>query len=130
MQQESALTDVTLLAGRVFASALFLIAGYNKIVGWDFYLGYFTKLGLPFPSVSLPLALIFEIVAGLCFLVGYKTRMMALLMGLYSFVAGLYAHRAWGDPNQLNHFFKNVTILGAMLAFTVTGAGAYSIDKE
>src|SRR6266705_1903164 len=102
--------DIILLAGRILGSLLFLIAGYNKIVNHDFYVGYFGKIGVPMPSVSVPGAMAFEIVGGLLFVIGYKTRSVAIFLGLYSFVAGLFAHMARADPNQLNHFFKNVTI--------------------
>ena len=74
--------------------------------------------------------MVFEIAGAVLFLIGYKTRSVAVLLGLYSFVAGLFAHLAWGDPNQLNHFFKNVTIFGALIAFSVAGAGKYSIDER
>jgi putative oxidoreductase len=121
--------DILLLAGRILVCLLFLIAGYNKLIKHDFYVGYFGKIGVPMPSVSVPGAMVFEIVGGLLLLVGYKTRSVVFLLGLYSFVAGLFAHMAWGDPNQLNHFFKNVTILGACLAFAVAGPGKYSIDR-
>jgi putative oxidoreductase len=122
--------DMLLLAGRILSSLLFLIAGYNKIIKHDFYVGYFDKIGVPMPSFSVPGAMVFEIVGGLLFVIGYKTRSVALLLGVYSFVAGLFAHTAWGDPNQLNHFFKNVAILGALLAFSVAGPGKYSIDER
>jgi putative oxidoreductase len=122
--------DILLLAGRILTSLLFLVAGYNKIIKHDFYVGYFGKIGVPMPSFSVPGAMVFEIVGGLLFIVGYKTRSVAFLLGLYSFVAGLFAHMAWGDPNQLNHFFKNVTIFGALIAFSVAGPGKYSIDER
>ena len=121
--------DILLLAGRVLGSLLFLIAGYNKIIKQDFYIGYFGKLGVPMPTFSVPGAMVFEIVGGLLFLVGYKTRSVAWLLGLYAFVAGLFAHLAWADANQLNHFFKNVTIFGALLAYSVAGPGKYSVDR-
>jgi putative oxidoreductase len=121
--------DILLLAGRILGCLLFLIAGYNKIIKQDFYVGYFGKLGVPMPSISVSGAMAFEIIGGLLLLVGYKTRSVAFLLGLYSLVAGLFAHLAWGDPNQLNHFFKNVTIFGALLAFCVAGPGKYSVDR-
>jgi putative oxidoreductase len=121
--------DILLLAGRVLGCLLYLIAGYNKIIKYDFYVGYFGKLGVPMPPISVPGAMVFEIAGGLLFLIGYKTRSLALVLGVYTFVAGLFAHMAWGDPNQLNHFFKNVTIFGALLAFSVAGPGRYSVDR-
>jgi putative oxidoreductase len=121
--------DILLLAGRVLGCLLYLIAGYNKIIKYDFYVGYFGKLGVPMPPISVPGAMVFEIAGGLLFLIGYKTRSLALVLGVYTFVAGLFAHMAWGDPNQLNHFFKNVTIFGALLAFAVAGPGRYSVDR-
>src|SRR3954454_972566 len=121
--------DILLLTGRVLSCLLFLVAGYNKIIKFDFYVGYFGKIGVPFPSFSVPGGLIFELVCGLMLLVGYKTRSVAFLLGLYSLIAGLFAHLAWGDPNQLNHFFKNVTTFGALLAFSVAGPGKHSVAR-
>jgi putative oxidoreductase len=121
--------DVLLLAGRILGCMVFLTAGYGKIIRYDATVGYFGKLGVPMPSLSAPGIAIFELAGGLLLLVGYKTRSVALLLGVFSFVAALFAHLAWADPSQFNHFFKNLAIFGAFLAFAVAGGGKYSLDE-
>jgi putative oxidoreductase len=128
--QNSSTTNLALLVGRICIAALFLIAAYNKVKGYDFYLGYFTKLGVPMPAISTPLIIAFETISGLCMLVGFKVRLIAPVIGLYAIGAALFAHTNLGDPNHLNHALKNVAILGGLLAFMITGAGAYAVDKS
>jgi putative oxidoreductase len=53
-----------------------------------------------------------------------------VFLGLYSIAAAALAHANFADPNQLTHFFKNLSILGGFLAFGVAGPGAYSLDAK
>ncbi len=128
--RQSASSDLLLLIGRIMVSALFLIAAYGKIRGYGFMTGYFEKLGVPMPRFATPLIIAFEMIAGLFMLTGYMTRCTALAIGAFSIGAACFAHANFADPNQLNHFLKNVAIAGALLAFYVTGPGRYSLDRR
>lgn len=129
-KQASTQKDLALLIGRILVGVLFLIAAYNKFKGYDGAIGYFTRLGVPAPSVTLPLVLIIETVGGLMLIVGFQARLAALLLAVFVIVAALSAHMNFGDGNQLNHFLKNIAIAGGLLAFFVTGPGAYSLDAR
>ena len=126
----SAYNDIALLIGRILIAALFLIAAYNKFKGLGGSTAYFTKLGLPAPSVMAPLIATCELAMGVLVLVGFKTRCAALAVALFCVVAALIAHTNFGDGNQLNHFTKNLAIAGGALALFVAGAGAYSVDAR
>jgi putative oxidoreductase len=120
--------DLAALVGRLFYSSLFILYGYLKLVAFSGTAGYMAKQGLSPPELFTALAIIFELVGGLLILVGYQTRLVALLLGIYVLIAALIAHRHFGDGNQLSHFMKNMAIVGGSLAFVAFGGGAYSID--
>src|ERR1700741_3758907 len=126
----SAYNDIALLLARILIAILFLVASYNKFQGLGGSTAYFTKLGVPGASIMAPLAAAFELAAGILLLVGFKTRLVALAIGVFVIIAALLAHTNLGDGNQLNHFLKNFAIVGGCLALFVTGAGAYSMDAK
>lgn len=126
----AAYNDIALLIGRILIAALFLIAAYNKFKGLGGATGYFTKLGMPAPSVMAPLIATIELAMGVLVLVGFKTRFVALAIALFCVIAALIAHTNFGDGNQLNHFTKNLAIAGGALALFVAGAGAFSVDAR
>jgi putative oxidoreductase len=126
----SAFNDIALLIGRILIAALFLVAAYNKLKGLGGTTAYFTKLGVPGPSIAAPLVAIFELLVGVLILVGFKTRLVALVVAVFVVVAALIAHTNFGDGNQLNHFLKNLAIAGGLLALFVSGAGAFSVDAK
>ncbi len=128
--QNSPAVNLVLLFARICVAILFLVAAYNKIKGYNFFLGYFGKLGIPMPAISTPIIIAIELLGGLAMLVGFKVRVFGPILALFSIVAGLYAHTNFADVNHLNHFLKNIGLFGTIALFYATGAGAYSVDKD
>jgi putative oxidoreductase len=126
----AAFNDVALLIGRILIALLFLVASYNKLKGIGGATGYFTKLGIPAPSIAAPVVAAFELAFGILLLAGFKTRFVALAVAVFVIVAALFAHTNFADGNQLNHFMKNLAIAGGCLALFVSGAGAFSMDAK
>jgi putative oxidoreductase len=126
----SSYNDLAILIARIFVAILFLIAAYNKLKGLGGSTAYFTKLGVPAPSIAAPIVAAFELAAGILLLVGFKTRLVALALAIFVIIAALLAHTNFADGNQLNHFLKNLAIAGGCLALFVTGGGAYSMDAR
>ena len=46
--------DFALLGARLLLALLFLVAAFNKLVGYAGVIGYFRELGGPEPSVMMP----------------------------------------------------------------------------
>jgi putative oxidoreductase len=122
--------DIALVIGRILVGLLFIVAAYNKFKGYDGTIAYFTRLGMPAASVMAPLVTLFELAAAVLLIVGYQTRIVALLLAAFVVAAAMIAHTNFGDGNQLNHFLKNVAIAGGCLAFFVSGPGSYSVDAR
>jgi len=118
------------LLGRVLISALFLVAGYNKLMAVAGTAAYFGKLGFPMPEIMVWLTILIEIGGGLLFLIGWKTRWIAWLLVLFTVIASFMGHRFWLDPSQLNAFLKNMAIIGGLLMYVTYGPGSASVDKR
>jgi len=115
------------LAARVALAALFIIAGFAKIGGYEGTAGYMQSMGVP--GVLLPLVIALELVGGLAIVVGYRTRLVAFLLAGFSVLSGLLFHSPL-DPNEQTQFLKNLAIGGGFLLLVVHGAGRYSLDAR
>ena len=124
------LRDHALLGARLLIAILFLVAAFNKLVGYSGVIRYFRALGIPEPSVVAPAVIGFEVLAGLLLLVGYQTRVVALLIAGFCVVSGLLGHSNIGNPDNLNHLLKNFAIAGGALALYAAGAGGKSMDAR
>ncbi len=127
--------STVLVAGRALLSAVFLVAGVRKIMIWGPQVAYFTKLGFPMPEVMTVLAIAIELGAGLALLVGWRTKQAAWLLALFVLIATFMAHRFWEfdaaqQANQMNHFLKNLAIIGGLAFVASFGPGKAALDKS
>lgn len=123
---DPALHNFALLVGRVLLAAIFIISGYNKVVGYTGTLGYMAKFGVP--GALLPLVIALELAGGILLVLGWQTRLLAVLFAGFTLLSGLLFHFDWTQAGQQVHFLKNVAIAGGFLALFAAGAGRYSLD--
>lgn len=123
------------LAARLLMVVLFLPAGIGKLTGFAGTVGYISSVGLPLPTLAAAVALIVEIVGSLALLAGFGTRIAALVLAAFTLVASFFFHAYWGVPAdqafmQQLLFFKNIAVVGGLLAIAANGAGAWSLDSR
>jgi putative oxidoreductase len=124
----NAVTTVVPAVGRAMISSLFLLAGLSKLAAPAMTIGYIQSVGLPLPSAAFALAALVEIVGGLMLLLGFRTRILASILFLFTLATAVFFHRNFGDQNQFIHFFKNVAIAGGLLHVVAFGGGRVSLD--
>ena len=123
------------LASRLLFVIFFLPAGIGKLTGFAGTVGYISSVGLPLPAIGAALALTVEIVGSLALLAGFGTRIAALVLAVFTLVASFFFHAYWAVPadqamvTQLL-FFKNIAVVGGLLAVAANGAGAWSLDAR
>jgi putative oxidoreductase len=105
---------------RVLMALLFLVAGLRKLMGFSATALYFAKLGLPVPEVAAALVIVLELGGAILLISGWRLKIVASALAIFTLGAALLAHRFWqADPaqlsNQLNHFLKNIAIVGGFL---------------
>ena len=116
--------------GRILIAALFLISGLGKIAAPATMQGIVASAGLPFPLLALLVAIIIEVGGGMLLILGYRSRIVATVMAVFTVAAALGFHRDFADQNAMAHFLKNISITGGPLQIAAFGAGSFSIDSR
>jgi putative oxidoreductase len=127
-------SDALALVGRILLGLIFVLSGFQKLMGFSGVVANITGKGLPLPEVLAVLTVAIELGAGLLLVVGWKARWAALLIFLYIIPVSLTFHNFWtmeGAQAAMNkiQFLKNVSIMGGMLLVAAFGPGRYSLDK-
>ena len=119
---------VTQLIARIMLGHIFLIAGLQKITGYEGTQGYMESAGLP--GMLLPLVILVEVGGGLAIIAGWQTKLAAIALALFTFVAAVIFHNNFSDQMQTILFMKNIAITGGLMLLSVYGAGGYSVDSR
>jgi putative oxidoreductase len=125
-------TQATSLAaiGRTLLAVLFLLSGLGKIAAPAMTQGYIASAGLPAPLLGYLVAILLEVGGGLLLVVGYQTRIVALILAAFTAVAAVVFHHDFADQNQMIHFLKNIAVAGGLLHVAAFGAGSFSLDAR
>lgn len=123
------------LAGRILLALLFVIAGYGKIGSFSGTAAYMASQGLPMSEVLLVITIAIELGGGLMIMLGWKARWAALAIFLFVVPTTVMFHQFWAADaaqvqNQMNHFLKNLAIMGGMLYIVAHGPGPFSLDQN
>jgi putative oxidoreductase len=118
------------LLGRVMIGAPFILSGLGKLAAHDATVGYISSVGLAFPQLAWLIAMTVEMGGGALLLAGYRTRVVALIVALFTLATAIFFHRNFADQNQMIHFLKNIMIAGGLLQIVYFGAGPLSIDAS
>jgi putative oxidoreductase len=121
------------LLGRLLIVALFLPAGLSKLTGFESTVGYFDSLGIPLATLAVVVTIVIEVVGSIALLLGFQTRLAAIVLAVFTLTATLIGHAYWAAPAdqafvQQLMFFKNIAVVGGLLALVSVGAGSLSID--
>ena len=112
--------------GRIFLSILFLIEGIRKFFFQEETIMYMEEYGVPeilfFPS------LILEILFPILLIIGYKTRISALIMALFTLTVAIIFHTDFQNQMELIMFLKDIAIAGGFLIIAANEPKVCSID--
>ena len=128
-------SDLAALLGRVLIAAIFIMSGWNKVIGFAGTAGYIASKGLPVPQVLAAATIALEVIGGLLLIIGWKARWVALAFAAFTLVASFVFHNYWTlapaqQMAQQLFFMKNMSIVGGMLMVVAFGPGAWSVDRR
>ena len=112
--------------GRILLSVLFLAEGIGKISMQEDVIMYMENYGVP-GILFLP-AVIVEILFPLMIIVGYKTKLAAFVMALFTFTVAIIFHTDFSEGMQLIFFLKDLAIAGGFIILFVYGSNKISLD--
>ena len=116
------------LLGRIFLSFLFLFEGIKKLFFFQEETQmYMEEYGIPeilfFPSALL------EIILPIFIIIGFKTRLCASIMIIFTISVTLIFHMDFNNQMQLITFLKNISIAGGLLIIVASENRYFSIDN-
>jgi len=123
------------VVGRCMLAALFVLAGVNKLQHWDETAQSMAAHGISVAGPLLALSVVVEIGAGLGLAAGFRTRLMALVLFLFTLAVSFVMHDFWTISDnaelartEMQLFAKNMAIAGGLLVLVGMGAGRLSFD--
>ena len=114
------------LIGRIFLSALFLFNGIAKIFYYEGTIEYMENFGVP-GYLIIP-AIIIEILFPILLIIGYKTRLSAIVLASFTILLAVIFHTDFSNQMQLTQFLKNFAISGGFIIVFTYGPGKFSLD--
>ena len=123
------------LVGRLLLGTIFFMAAVgNKIPHFGDVAKVMESVGVPAPQFMLAGAIVFLLVGSLSVIAGYKARIGAVLLLTFLVLASYYFHPFWklegqAQQEQMIHFMKNLSMMGAMLFIVANGSGPMSLDS-
>lgn len=118
------------LVARILLAAIFIIFGFFKFSNIGGIASYIGSVGLPVPTILAWLTAIFEVVAGLCILVGFQTKLASWALAAFCIVSALIFHNNFGDQTHMALFMKNFAMAGGFILLALNGPGAMSLDAK
>ena len=127
--------NIAPLVGRVMIAAIFILAGFEKLQHWNASALSMAQHGMSMIGPSLALAIVVEIGAGIALIIGFRARLMALALFMFTLVVSFVMHDFWaiGDAElarvEMQLFAKNMALAGGLLMLVGLGAGGWSYDS-
>lgn len=123
------------VVGRCLLAALFILSGIGKLEYWDETAQSMAAHGLTAVGPLLALSVVIELGAGAALVAGFRTRLMALVLFLFTLAVSFLMHDFWtitDNPElartETQLFAKNMAIAGGLLLLVGLGAGRLSFD--
>jgi len=124
-------TAIGLLILRLFIGLRLIYGVIDNIISWEQmveFSKFLTTHGFPMPLVSAVVSVYVQFIGALLMLVGYKTRLAALVL-VVNFIVALFAvHIPIGDT--VEGMTPALAMLFGCLTLFFTGSGKVSIDKK
>src|SRR5438445_130675 len=125
---------LTVLGRLLIATIFFMAAVGNKIPHFSEVAKTMDQAGVTAPQLLLVGAIVLLIVGSLSIIVGYHARIGATLLLTFLVLASYYFHPFWSlegqaQQEQMIHFMKNLSMMGAMLFIVANGSGPMSLDS-
>jgi len=121
--------------GRLALAWFFLSDAYMRVSDWNGTIALMKDKDIPVPDVSLFFALSAIILGGLSLLLGFKTKVGALLLFAFTIASTLLLHNYWELQDAAERmadyqlFIRNIAIAGGLLLLLGIGPGRLAMDN-
>ena len=117
---------VTMLVGRVLLVVIFFMGGFGIFTG-NVPVDYAATKGIP--AALTWIGFLIKFFGGLAVIVGFQTRLAALLLAIFTVATAFIFHAPWAGGDGYT-FWKELSMIGGLLIVSAVGPGALSIDER
>ena len=127
--------DTTDLIARIFLSLIFFWEAFDTIKYYQETKGTMSLYGLTWQQdLLLGGAIFFLIFGAVLVLIGYRSKLGAVLLLIYWVPVTLIVFSFWNDAPEVYRahsvqFMKNLAVIGGLLLLVVNGTGKYSVRR-
>jgi putative oxidoreductase len=115
---------------RLLMSSLFIWDGVLQLRNPGGTAQYFASVHVPVPDLAVWVSIAVHLLGGLAVLLGFYTRLAALVLAILCLGTAFAVHLPIGDTANMINFYKNLVMAGGFLYVMAYGAGGMSIDGE
>ena len=123
------------LIARTLLAVIFVFEAVDSILYYGDTKAKMTSYGLTWQQDFLLVsAIVILILGGILVLIGYRSKLGAILLILYWIPVTFIVHSFWNDPPDVQRmqsilFMKNLAITGGLLMIFVNGSGRISVKR-
>lgn len=127
--------NIAPLVGRCLIAGLFILSGIYKLQHWNETAMSMAQHGVTVIGPLLALSVVVELGAGFGVIIGFRTRLLALVLFAFTLAVSFVMHDFWAIEDQelaraqTALFMKNMAIAGGLLMLVGLGAGRWSYDS-
>jgi putative oxidoreductase len=123
------------LAGRILLSLVYAANGFGLIGAFSDVTAIMAAKGVPIPDALLLATIALWLIGSAYLILGWTACPAVMILFLVTIPVAFVFHQPWTAdaaqfPNELNHFVKNLAILGGLLLLVAFGASPHSLQKR
>ena len=124
------MVDAVVLLARLLMSVIFIHGGIGKLLAPASTMSMFHRYHLPVVGAAYALAVVVELGGGAAVLLGWRTRMVAVVLAAWCIATAAIAHWNPESTTQITSFAKNLCMAGGFLLLWAQGGGRFSVDRR
>lgn len=111
--------EIALITGRILFSIIFIVSAFGHFKAGT--IAFAASKGVPFANLTVPFSGVLELLGGLSILIGFETRIGALLIILFLVPVTFTLHQFWKEKDpmmkqmEMVMFLKNIAMIGGAL---------------
>ena len=118
------------VVARLFLAAQFVAAAAFKIMGFGMEVAQTAAAGVPMANVAVGAALVLEIVGVISLLLGWRIRLVSMLLAGYVALLAVLFYHDWSTPMGMGMFISHLGLIAALLYVSVYGARHFAISRD
>jgi putative oxidoreductase len=125
------------MIGRIVLGLYYLITAITDLMNYKMLAGYAASKGVPAPEAAVIVAHLLLLLAGFCFLTGWRPALGVAAIVVFLIPVTFTMHAFWAEKTaqmkqmQMINFMKNMGLLGSALMFLgIPRPWPYSLESR